>query len=205
MRRVRCPLRTERRRPRLPERVFVVGGARSGKSGFAQRLVESWSPHRLYVATLVSDPGDAEMQARIAGHRALRGPGWITVEAGSELASAITCAPEAGAVLVDSLSPWLAGLVCGISTADNRPLPDDLIEKRIDAFCEAFASSTRPVAVVSDETGLGLVPADPLSRRFRDWLGLCNQRVASAARDAYFVSCGIPVLLKGGRSAGCMF
>ena len=53
MRRVRCPLRTERRRPRLPERVFVVGGARSGKSGFAQRLVESWSPHRLYVATLV--------------------------------------------------------------------------------------------------------------------------------------------------------
>ena len=156
-----------------------MGGARSGKSGFAQRLVESWSPHRLYVATLVSDPGDAEMQARIAGHRALRGPGWITVEAGSELASAIT--------------------------ADNRPLPDDLIEKRIDAFCEAFASSTRPVAVVSDETGLGLVPADPLSRRFRDWLGLCNQRVASAARDAYFVSCGIPVLLKGGRSAGCMF
>lgn len=101
MRRVRCPLRTERRRPRLPERVFVVGGARSGKSGFAQRLVESWSPHRLYVATLVSDPGDAEMQARIAGHRALRGPGWITVEPGvsSPLPSTARLRPE--------LSSWI--------------------------------------------------------------------------------------------------
>jgi len=203
MRRVLCPLRAKRLY--VPARVFVVGGTRSGKSDFAQSLAESWSPCRLYVATLAAGKDDAEMQARIAAHRAKRGAGWLTVEAGSDLAASLEKEPQAGAVLVDSLSTWLSGLLCGMYDGVQEPVSDDFLSERMDAFCRAFASSRRPVAVVSDETGLGMVPADPLSRRFRDWLGLFNQRVARAARDAYFITCGIPVLLKGRWPAGKNF
>jgi adenosylcobinamide kinase/adenosylcobinamide-phosphate guanylyltransferase len=153
---------------------LVLGGARSGKSTFAERLVATYPGlPQVYVAT--GSPVDDDMAARIAAHRERRGPDVVTVEAGAGLAAALDGAPD-GPALVDSLGTWVAAH------------PD--LEVDVDALVAALRRRTAPTVVVSDEVGLGVHPSTDVGRRFRDVLGLVNQAVAEAADDVWLVVAG---------------
>lgn len=153
--------------------VLVLGGARSGKSAFAERLAAGLPEPVTYVATLeVGD--DPELADRVATHRQRRPAGWSTVEPGAGLPDAL--AQLAGTALVDSLGPWLAGLA-GMA-ADPEPL------------CSALARRAGDTVVVSEEVGLGVHPSSEAGRQFRDSLGTLNQAVAAVADRVVLVVAG---------------
>ncbi len=166
--------------------MLVLGGARSGKSAYAERLVVESGLDAVYVATAA--PGDAEMAERIAEHRARRGGMWRTIEAPEGLEDVLVReAGEGRAVLVDCLTLWLSNLM--------------LIGANVEAHGAALADTARRVSglriFVSNEVGLGLVPETPLGRRFRDAQGRLNQRMAAIATDVIFMAAGLPLALKG--------
>jgi len=164
---------------------LVLGGARSGKSRFAQELAESLSPKRIYVAT--AEPLDDEMRLRIAKHRTARGKGWRTVEAATNLIHGIGTAAPDEAILVDCLTLWLANLFGRSERWENE----------LDRLVEHLGRVEQPLVMVSNEVGLGLVPETKLGRDFRDAQGLLNQRVAAACNRVAFVAAGLPLWLKG--------
>src|ERR1700685_3747984 len=137
---------------------FVLGGARSGKSRYAESLIAAQSPPWNYVAT--AEAGDAEMAERIAAHRARRGGDWRTVEAPRDLAAALKSCHRMP-VLVDCLTLWLSNLM--LAEAD--------IEAEIVGLERALAEAATPVVLVANEVGSGIVPDNPLGRRFRDVQG----------------------------------
>jgi adenosylcobinamide kinase/adenosylcobinamide-phosphate guanylyltransferase len=164
---------------------LVLGGARSGKSRFGERLLSGFPGHRIYLAT--AEPGDAEMRARIAEHRARRGDSWSTVEEPLALAERLAELSLPGtAVLVDCLTLWLANLLGAgrDPQADGRRLEEALLRLR------------GPVVFVSNEVGLGIVPDNALARRFRDEAGRLNQRMAASCQRVHFLAAGLPVTLK---------
>jgi adenosylcobinamide kinase/adenosylcobinamide-phosphate guanylyltransferase len=164
-----------------------LGGARSGKSRYAERLVEDAARCGTYVAT--GEAGDAEMAERIAAHRARRGPFWRTVEVPLALAPAIAAHAEPErSILVDCLTLWLSNLLLAGKQADEEA----------GLLCSALREAAGTVVVVSNEVGMGLVPETPLGRRFRDAAGRLNQEVASLADRVVFVAAGLPLVLKGG-------
>ena len=163
---------------------FILGGARSGKSARAQALAEAAGETRLYIAT--AEALDAEMEARIARHKADRGGGWRTVEAPLELVAAMDAA-DAPVLLVDCLTLWLSNLM-----HHERD-----VEAESDALCKSLGRFEGEVILVSNEVGLGLVPETPLGRAFRDAQGRLNQRVAAACDVVEFVAAGLPLRLKG--------
>lgn len=173
--------------PSLPLQnpVLVLGGAASGKSLWAERLVERLAPRRLYLAT--AEAGDGEMGSRIARHRARRGAGWRTIEAPLETAAALAQARSDEAVLLDCATLWLS----------NHMLAGSDLAAEEDRLLAALGACPAPVAVVSNEIGLGLVPETALGRRFRDAQGALNQRLAAAAGCVVFVAAGLPLALKG--------
>ena len=174
-------------KPRLPRVTLVLGGARSGKSRYAERLVETAAGSGTYCAT--AEAGDAEMAERIAAHRARRGPFWRTVEAPLALAPAIAAEAVADRpVLVDCLTLWLSNLLL----ADRRPEPE------IRGLRSALREAAGSVVLVSNEVGMGLVPETPLGRRFRDAAGWLNQEIAALADRVVFVAAGLPLVLKEG-------
>ncbi len=165
--------------------VLVLGGARSGKSAFAQSLAESAAPERLYLAT--AQAGDAEMAARIARHQAERGGGWTTVEEPLALAEILAGSARRGrAVLVECLTLWLTNLVFVGKDAEGE----------IFRLAAAIGALEGPVVFVSNEVGLGLVPETRLGRDFRDWQGRANREIAQACDAVVFVAAGLPTLLK---------
>ena len=159
---------------------LILGGARSGKTARAMALTPA---PRAYIAT--AEAGDGEMADRIAAHRAERGPDWGLIEAPLELAEAVCSAPP-GALLIDCLTLWLSNLFAAERDA----------EVETGALLAAIAAREGEVIAVSNEIGLGLVPMEPLSRRFRDAQGRLNQRVAAAADRVEFVAAGLPLRLK---------
>lgn len=159
---------------------LVLGGARSGKSSLAERLVRGMSGQPTYIATAIA--GDEEMRARIAQHREQRGEGWHTVEEPLALSDAIRAAD--GPVLVDCLTLWLSNLM--FAERDVAAETAGLLD----------AMATGPVVLVSNEVGMGLVPDTPLGRRFRDAQGRLNQAVAAAVPRVLFVAAGLPITLK---------
>lgn len=164
---------------------LVLGGARAGKSAFAEGLARAWK-RRVYVATAVVT--DDEMAERIASHRARRGADWRTVEEPVELAAAVRRESAPGTcLLVDCLTVWLGNLMHH--------------GRDVDAACEALltslAAGVGPVVLVANEVGLGIVPDNAMARGFRDHAGRLNQAVARLAGRVYFVSAGIPLTLKG--------
>jgi adenosylcobinamide kinase/adenosylcobinamide-phosphate guanylyltransferase len=164
---------------------LVLGGARSGKSAFAERLIGDSGLARIYLATATA--GDDEMRARIAHHCARRGEGWITVEEPLALVDALTREATRGrAVLVDCLTLWLSNLMF----AQRDP---DVEARRLTRFLDV---ATCPVILVSNEVGLGLVPETPLGRDFRDAQGRLNQIVAAAVPNVAFIAAGLPLWLK---------
>jgi adenosylcobinamide kinase / adenosylcobinamide-phosphate guanylyltransferase len=171
-----------------PRLTLVLGGARSGKSRYAEGLVAAlapaWNPPWIYVAT--AEAGDEEMRTRIAGHRARRGSSWQTVEAPHELAEAVASAQPA-AVLVDCLTLWLSNLMLA---AVN-------IEAEIARLEHVLDDADAPIVLVSNEVGSGIVPEHPLGRRFRDLQGLLNQRMAARADRVVLMVAGLPLAVKG--------
>jgi adenosylcobinamide kinase/adenosylcobinamide-phosphate guanylyltransferase len=166
--------------------VLVLGGARSGKSAYAERLVTESGLDAVYVATAA--PGDAEMADRIAEHRSRREAMWRTIEAPEDLEDALVReAGEGRAVLVDCLTLWLSNLM--LAGAD--------IEKRGVALTDTARSVAGLRVFVSNEVGLGVVPETPLGRRFRDAQGRLNQAMAAAADHVVFMAAGLPLVLKG--------
>lgn len=164
---------------------LVLGGARSGKSAFAERLVLASGLEPVYLATAAA--GDAEMAERIAHHRERRGPAWRTVEEELDLAGAIAReAQPSRALLVDCLTLWLSNLMFA-----ERDL-----EAETAKLLAALGAAKAPVVLVSNEVGLGLVPDNALGRRFRDAQGRLNQAVAAAMPHVVFVAAGLPLTLK---------
>ena len=180
--------------------VLFVGGTRSGKSGMAQRWAEAQAPERLYLATGRAD--DDEMADRIARHKAERGSGWLCHEEPLDPAAALAAAAAAvqagnvtgtgaaGVVLFDCASLWVANLMAADMTEK------DILE-RVDALAAVIADFPLPLALVSVEAGLGMVAMSSLGRRFQDTLGLANQALARVCDTVLFVSCGLPLVLKG--------
>jgi adenosylcobinamide kinase/adenosylcobinamide-phosphate guanylyltransferase len=162
---------------------LVLGGARSGKSRFAEGLLAAHEGKRIYLAT--AEPGDAEMRARIADHRRRRSAGWRTIEAPLDIAPAIAGA-EGEAILLDCLTLWLANLM-----AAGRN-----IGKATDELQDALGRAGAPVVLVSNEVGLGIVPDNALAREFRDQAGRLNQAMAALADRVFFLAAGLPLTLK---------
>jgi adenosylcobinamide kinase / adenosylcobinamide-phosphate guanylyltransferase len=166
------------------ELTFVLGGARSGKSRFAEGLITAMPPPWIYVAT--AEPLDDEMAERIAAHRSRRGSSWRTIEAHRDLV-AVLAASDNKPLLVDCLTLWLSNLV--LAEAD--------IDGEIERLEKALAAVTAPTVLVANEVGYGIVPDYPLGRQFRDLQGLLNQRIAALAGRVVLVVAGLPLAIKG--------
>ena len=164
---------------------LVLGGARSGKSRYAEALVESQPGTCLYIAT--AEAGDAEMAARIRHHQDRRGARWQTLEEPLDLIGALERAvrPD-GAVLVDCLTLWLSNLL-----GANRDVPQET--ERLVAALPGLAG---PVVFVSNEVGLGVHPMSALARSFIDHAGRLHQELAAVAQSVIFMAAGLPLFLK---------
>ncbi len=168
--------------------VFVTGGARSGKSRFAQRLVEAWEGRLLYVAT--AEVRDDEMAERVRRHRQERGERWETLDEPLDLGRALQRARAYGGCLVDCLTLWTANLLERCGPEEER------FSRAVEAFLQELEAFPGRVCLVSNEVGSGIVPATPLARRFRDVAGRINQEVAARADEVYLVVAGLPLRLK---------
>jgi adenosylcobinamide kinase/adenosylcobinamide-phosphate guanylyltransferase len=172
---------TRRSEPADTGRVLVLGGARSGKSAYAEsRLADA--PAVTYVATALPRPGDDEWAARVAAHRLRRPTTWTTVET-IDVADVLRTAE--GAVLVDCVSLWL-----------GAHLDDDDLAERSDELVEAWAACPARVVAVSSEVGSGVVPTSAAGRRYRDELGRLNARLAAASDEVWLVTAGLPRRLR---------
>jgi adenosylcobinamide kinase/adenosylcobinamide-phosphate guanylyltransferase len=163
--------------------VLVLGGARSGKSRFAESLLNGHGGPRLYLAT--AQAGDEEMRRRILEHQNRRGPDWQTIEAPLDIATPLAQAGASG-VLVDCLTLWLSNLMAAGLNIDEATA----------GLCQALAKASTSVVLVSNETGLGIVPDNALAREFRDHAGRLNQAVAAVADRVFFIAAGLPLILK---------
>ena len=173
----------------MAELIFITGGTRSGKSGYAQRRAEAHSGRLLYVATAAA--GDAEMTARIARHRAARQQRWETLEEPLALGERLPAAAAGkDAVLVDCVTLWLSNLYF-----QHREEPAPALAA-VAALIEALPRLAAPLYLVSNELGSGVVPEHRLARAFRDLAGEANQLLAAAANEAWLVVAGLPLRLK---------
>ena len=162
----------------------MLGGARSGKSRYAESLVTALPPPWLYVAT--AEAGDSEMVARVAAHQARRGPSWTTIETPRNVAETLGTHADTP-TLVDCLTLWLS----------NVMLADADVDAEIEQLDEALARAAAPIVLVANEVGFGIVPDSALGRRFRALQGLLNQRIAARADRVVLVVAGLPLTLKG--------
>lgn len=168
-----------------PRLTLVLGGARSGKSALAERLLTAEPGPWAYIAT--AQAFDDEMRDRIAVHRARRADGWVTYDAPVELPGILAREAVGQPVLVDCLTLWLSNLMLGGHD----------VMAATEALVAALPNRTAPCILVSNEVGLGIVPDNALARAFRDEAGRLNQRMASLADRVMFVAAGLPLTLKG--------
>lgn len=165
---------------------LVLGGARSGKSRYAEALVERSGLDKVYIAT--GQAGDVEMRMRIDAHKARRGDAWTNVETPLALLDALKAhAREGRMVLVDCLTLWLTNVMLG--GLDVEAECEDLLS--------GIGALAGPVVFVSNEVGLGIVPENALARAFRDHQGRLNQDLAARADAVVFLAAGLPMVLKG--------
>ncbi len=166
-------------------RLFVLGGARSGKSRYAQARAEAIAGRHHFVAT--AEAFDDEMQDRIARHQADRDARWQTVEAPRDLPAVLAAlnTPDA-VVLVDCLTLWLSNLLLADADVDHAEAE----------LCHIINRFTGHIILVSNEVGLGIVPANALARRFGDAAGRLNQAVAAVAAEVVLLTAGLPLTLK---------
>jgi adenosylcobinamide kinase / adenosylcobinamide-phosphate guanylyltransferase len=163
---------------------LVLGGARSGKSGYAERLIAASPKPWVYIAT--AEARDDEMAERIAAHKARREAGWQTIEAPHELPEALAAASPDAPVLVDCLTLWLSNLMLGSFN----------VEAMTERLEDTLAARSGQTILVANEVGLGIVPDNALARQFRDAQGILNRRIAAQAQRVIMMVAGIPVAVK---------
>lgn len=163
---------------------LITGGAKSGKSRFAETLVRGMGGQPIYIAT--AEALDSEMEDRIASHLVQRGAGWLTVEEPLDLCGALARSDGQGPRLVDCMTLWLSNLM----------LQDRDVTAELDMLLDTLVDQESPVVMVTNEVGSGIVPATPLGREYRDRCGVMNQRLASAVDRIEFVVCGHPLRVK---------
>ena len=171
----------------------MLGGARSGKSAFAEQLLRGERAVDYVACGAVPDGSDVEWTDRVALHRARRPDSWRTVET-LDLAGVLGVVGPP--VLVDCLTTWLAGVMDDCGVWSEAPGADDELAAAVDRVVEAWAATRRRVVVVSNEVGSGIVPATPSGRRFRDELGVLNARIAAASPRVWLLTAGVPQRLR---------
>jgi adenosylcobinamide kinase/adenosylcobinamide-phosphate guanylyltransferase len=168
----------------LPRVTLILGGARSGKSAYAERLIVEGPGRGVYIAT--AEARDPEMTQRIAQHRDRRGPTWQTIEAPLDLVGTLSAIPSDTPILIDCLTLWVSNLM-----EAEADLP-----RETERLAHCLTEIPGPVILVANEIGLGIVPDNQLARRFRDHAGCLNQAVAASADQVLFIAAGLPMRLK---------
>jgi len=167
--------------------IFVIGGARSGKSAYAMSRADKASEGKSFIAT--AEPFDNEMKERIKKHRNDRGSDWQTIEEPLDIVGALSRNRNTkGPVILDCLTLWLSNIMR--HRTDTKTSFKELIE-------ELGRNRSADLFIVSNEVGMGIVPENRLARQFRDMAGMLNQRVAAAADEVVLVAAGIPIKIKG--------
>ena len=184
-----------------PKLVLILGGARSGKSAFAEQLAASSGRRVAFIATATA--GDDEMRARIARHRASRSPEWLTIEEPLQLAGAVRRAAElADVLLLDCITLWLANWIGQQGDLELDDAPGEAYTGRVLSDIEELLATLaapgpgKTLIAVSNEVGLGIVPAYPLGRVYRDTLGWVNQSLARSADRVYLMVAGLAIDIK---------
>jgi adenosylcobinamide kinase/adenosylcobinamide-phosphate guanylyltransferase len=169
--------------------ILITGGCRSGKSRFALDYANQHFSKKLYLATC--EALDEEMAQRIEHHKKMRSPEWQTIEEPIEIVNKIRrYGDEVEVILLDCITLWLSNLLM-------RRKDDPEIMEEISRFMDTIKEKQTSLILVSNEVGLGIVPVDPLSRRFRDLSGMTNQRIAEVVNTVVLMVSGIPIFLKG--------
>ncbi len=175
---------------------LILGGARSGKSRYAESLAPRLGPRVLFVAT--AQAGDDEMASRIAAHQAARPKAWTTLEADVSVGNAIGAAtPDFDVVLLDCVTLLAANVLGRLNEPVDEEVAGAALNAEIDELLAAIRGRLARWLVISNEVGLGVVPPYPLGRVYRDALGRANQRLAAAADNVLFMVAGLPMLVKG--------
>lgn len=173
----------------MPVRALVLGGARSGKSVFAEEMAATLGESVLYVATALPD-GDPDLTARIEAHRARRPASWSTFElGGGDPCRVMPATGDCDAVLLDSLTLWVSARML------SEEGPEEIISI-LENFLSEAAKGEPPVILVSDEVGFGVIPESVEGRKFRDLLGAVNQMVARTADEVHLCVAGLSLRLK---------
>lgn len=175
--------------PSASRRTLVLGGARSGKSAYAESLVAE-TPVR-YLATAVPDPADTDFAGRIAAHRARRPADWTVVEAADP--ADVLRTPHTGATLIDDIGTWLTARLDARAAWDS---PRGTVTPDADALVTAVASYEHRLVIVTPEVGMDVIPATRSGRLFRDEIGALNQRLAQVCDEAFLIVAGLPLRLK---------
>lgn len=169
----------------LPALSLVLGGAASGKSAFAERLVTGTGRPRVYFAT--AQAFDDEMRSKVDRHKEMRGAGWTTIEEPLDVGRTLAAIGGDNAVLLDCATMWLS----------NHLLAENDLAEAEAGLMAGLALCAAPVVIVSNEVGLSVVPENALARRFRDEQGRLNQKLAAKAGLVVNVVAGLPQVLKG--------
>jgi adenosyl cobinamide kinase/adenosyl cobinamide phosphate guanylyltransferase len=167
---------------------LITGGARAGKSSFAQKLAAAEGGEVLFLAT--AEALDEEMAAKIRRHQAERPNTWRTCEAPRLLARVLAAEAPAGVVLLDCVTLWVTNLLLAEGATWEAA------EQELNALLGWQRATATRLIVVTNEVGLGIVPADPISRTYREWLGAFNQRLAATASDVFLCVSGLPIEIK---------
>ncbi len=169
--------------------IFITGGARSGKSRFALNYANRNFSEKLYLAT--SEILDQEMAKRVENHKKMRGPEWKTLEEPLHIADQINkYGDKVEVILLDCITLWLSNLL-------TRGIGEEDIINEIDRLINSLRGNQTSFIIVSNEVGMGIVPAEPIGRRFRDLQGMTNQKIAQIADIVILMVSGIPIFLKG--------
>jgi adenosylcobinamide kinase / adenosylcobinamide-phosphate guanylyltransferase len=172
--------------------IFIIGGARAGKSRYAQKLATEIGGKVLFVAT--AEAKDEDMRLRIEGHKKSRPANWDTLEAPVKVGKAISeYEGECPVVVIDCITMLVSNVI--LQTGDESSIESE-VSKEIDALIEVMASKSSVFILVSNEVGLGIVPDNELARNYRDCLGRINQLIAQNADEVHWLIAGIPVKIK---------
>ncbi|MEA3241079.1 MAG: bifunctional adenosylcobinamide kinase/adenosylcobinamide-phosphate guanylyltransferase [Pseudomonadota bacterium] len=172
------------------KKILVTGGARSGKSAFAQKMAEDLPGPRAYLAT--AQILDNEMAQRVARHQAQRGQAWqATIEEPYALDTSLRqAASHYPVIMVDCITLWLTNIL--LSNQENS----GIVMQKVEQLITSLPGCVSTIIMVTNEIGLGIVPDNPLARQFRDLAGFANQKLAAACDSVYLLSCGLPLKLK---------
>jgi len=184
------------------EIILILGGARSGKSSYAEKLVAELGENILYIAT--AEAGDSEMRERIEAHRLARPAEWRTLESPTQVGAALQnldFVPDA--LLLDCLTLLVTNIVLAMETQPEAEM-NEAVQRELEAIASAQKALNAPLVIVSNEVGLGLVPPYPLGRVYRDVLGRANQMLAGRADKVLFMVAGLPMTVKDLNQRGLM-